>query len=41
MAEVESAHYMDIMDLDISRDNSDMIVTAGKDCKVKVWLTAT
>jgi hypothetical protein len=31
---------MEINDLDISNDNSDMIATAGKDCKVKVWLLA-
>ena len=41
MAEVESAHFMEINDLDISPDNSDMIVTGGKDCKVKLWLLSS
>lgn len=41
IAEVEAAHYMDILDIDISKDNTDMIVTAGKDCKVKVWFLST
>lgn len=35
LTDLESAHYMEITDLDI---NEDMIVTGGKDCKVKVWL---
>lgn len=38
IAEVESAHYMEINSLDISNANSDMIITGGKDCKVRVWL---
>ena len=38
ICEIESAHYMDINDLAISSENSDMIATAGKDCKVKLWL---
>ena len=29
---------MEINDLDISHDNTDFIITGGKDCKVKVWL---
>ena len=37
IAEIESAHYMEINDLDISNDNSDFIITGGKDCKVKIW----
>lgn len=28
---------MEINDLDISHDNTDFIITGGKDCKVKVW----
>lgn len=39
IGEVESAHYMDITDLDISSSN-DLVITAGKDCKVKVWIMA-
>ena len=35
LEEIESAHYMEINDADLT---SDMIVTAGKDCKIKVWL---
>ena len=35
LADLESAHYMEITDLDL---NEDMIITGGKDCKVKVWL---
>ena len=38
LADVESAHYMEINDLDISKTNSDMVITGGKDCKVKIWL---
>ena len=41
IAEVDQAHYMEISDLDISRENSDMIVSGGKDCKVKVWFLST
>jgi WD40 repeat protein len=40
IAEVESAHFMDINDLDISITHSDMIVTGGKDSKIKVWFLA-
>lgn len=29
---------MEINDIDISNTNSDMIITGGKDCKVRVWL---
>jgi hypothetical protein len=32
------AHYLAINDLDISSENSDMIATAGKDGKVKLWM---
>jgi len=35
LADIESAHYMEITDLDI---NENMVITGGKDCKVKVWL---
>jgi len=35
LSDMESAHYMEISDLDL---NGDMIITGGKDCKVKVWL---
>jgi len=31
---------MEINDLDISQDNTDFIITGGKDCKVKIWLLA-
>jgi len=41
LAEVESAHYMEINDIDISSLNSGMIVTGGKDSKVKVWLLSS
>ena len=41
LAEIESAHYMEINDLDISTDNSDFIITGGKDCKVKIWQFST
>jgi WD40 repeat protein len=34
---IESAHYMQINDLDL---NGDMLITGGTDCKVKVWLIA-
>ena len=39
IGELENAHYMDITDLDISSSN-DVLVTSGKDCKVKVWIIA-
>lgn len=41
LADVESAHYMEINDLAISSTNSDMIITGGKDCKVRVWMVST
>ena len=37
VSDIESAHYMEITDLDI---NEEMLITGGKDCKVKVWLIA-
>jgi WD40 repeat protein len=37
LGELENAHYMDIADIDIAVSN-DLILTAGKDCKVKLWL---
>ena len=41
LGQIESAHYMAINDMDVSSDNADMIATAGKDCKVKVWLMSS
>lgn len=38
LSEVDSAHFMEITDLDVSPFDSDMVVTGGKDNKVKVWL---
>ena len=35
IGEVDSAHYMEIKDIDLNRD---MIISGGKDCKVRVWL---
>jgi WD40 repeat protein len=35
IADVENAHYLEVSDIDM---NDDIIVTAGKDCKVKAWL---
>lgn len=37
LGEVEQAHYMDVLDLDISITN-DLVITGGKDMKVKVWI---
>lgn len=37
IGEVESAHYMEVTDLDISVTN-DLVATGGKDFKVKVWV---
>ena len=37
MGEIESAHYMEVIDLDISLTN-DMVITGGKDQKVKIWI---
>ena len=39
LGEVESAHYMELTDLDIAITN-DMVITGGKDQKVKVWIIA-
>ena len=36
LGDIDSAHYMEITDLDIS-SSSDLVITGGKDCKVKVW----
>ena len=41
LQDTENAHYMEINDLDISKTNSDMIISGGKDCKVKVWLLSS
>lgn len=41
LGQIDSAHYMNINDMDVSSDNADMIATAGKDCKVKVWLLSS
>lgn len=38
LGEIEGAHYMGINDLDISAQG-DLVATAGKDSKVKVWIT--
>lgn len=38
ISEIESAHYMEINDIAVSSECSDMIASAGKDCKVKVWM---
>lgn len=51
LAELENAHYLAISDLDISNASGsvdlnqgqaagDLIITGGKDSKVKVWLLA-
>eukprot|EP00347_Sterkiella_histriomuscorum_P001718 403370949 len=37
LGEIEGAHYMGISDLDIS-SQGDLVATAGKDSKVKVWI---
>jgi pre-rRNA-processing protein IPI3 len=37
LGEIESAHYMDVNDLDIAVTN-DLVITGGKDFKVKVWI---
>jgi len=37
LGEVSAAHYMAITSLDLS---GDMIITGGKDCKVKAWMIA-
>mmetsp|Transcript_18287 Transcript_18287/g.45960 ORF Transcript_18287/g.45960 Transcript_18287/m.45960 type:complete len:359 (+) Transcript_18287:143-1219(+) len=36
-AEVESAHAMPVRDIDISRHNAHHMVTAGDDCKLRLW----
>ena len=43
MAEVENAHYLAITDLDVAKGTpwqGDLIITGGKDSKVKVWTLA-
>lgn len=37
VGEVENAHYMDVNDMDVSV-GGDMMVSGGKDFKVKVWI---
>ena len=40
IAEIESAHYLAITDMDVSNSTAwqgDLIITAGKDAKVKIW----
>lgn len=46
LAEIENAHYMEIVDLAVSEETgasavnsgAQMLMTGGKDTKVKVWL---
>lgn len=37
LGEVEAAHYLDISDMDVSCAG-DLLITGGKDCKVKLWV---
>jgi hypothetical protein len=37
LGEIESAHYMDVNDLDIAVNN-DLVISGGKDFKVKIWI---
>ena len=37
LGEVESAHYTDVSDMDVAVTN-DLVITGGKDCKVKAWV---
>lgn len=37
LGEIESCHYLEVSDLDISINN-DLVITGGKDFKVKVWI---
>lgn len=37
LGEIESAHYMECTDLDVAITN-DLVITGGKDFKVKVWI---
>ena len=38
LADVESAHFMQINDLDLDLD---LVISGGKDCKVKVWMISS
>jgi len=40
LAEVDSAHYLAISDLDVSHTSFDLVLTGGKDSKVRLWITA-
>ena len=43
LTEVDDAHYLAITDLDVTRGSpwqGDLIITGGKDSKVKVWTLA-
>ena len=43
IAEIESAHYLAITDMDFAKGSpwqGDLIITGGKDSKVKVWTIA-
>lgn len=39
IGEVENAHYLTVNDMDVST-GGDLVVTGGKDFKVKVWITS-
>ena len=39
LGEVEQAHYMDVSSLDLT-PKSDMVVSGGKDGKVRIWMTS-
>ena len=43
MNETDNAHYLAITDLDVAKGTpwqGDLIITAGKDTKVKIWTLA-
>ena len=43
LTEVENAHYLAITDLDVAKGSpwqGDLIITGGKDSKVKIWTLA-
>lgn len=37
LGEIEAAHYMDISDMDLS-SAGDLLLTGGRDSKVKLWI---
>ena len=37
VAEIEGAHQMPVRDVDVARGNAHLLLSAGDDCRLRVW----